>query len=120
MNLSGKAVVSVLSRLKTEQNRFIVIVDDFNLPIGKIRIRSNGSHGGHNGLKSITEYIGDDFPRMRVGIGPLPKKVSVTDFVLGKFNQTEEYHLKEVIPTTLDALEFFTAQSIDAVMNKYN
>lgn len=120
MNRSGDAVNSVLSRLKNDQTRFIVIVDDITLPIGKIRLRSGGSHGGHNGLKSIIAHIGTDFPRLRVGIGPQPEKVAIVDYVLGTFNQAEEQILKKVIPTTLDALKMFTVESIEAVMNRYN
>jgi peptidyl-tRNA hydrolase, PTH1 family len=122
MNNSGTAVKSVLNYYKiiNNNNKFIVIVDDFNLPLGTIRVRSGGSHGGHNGLKSIIANIGPEFSRLRIGIGPLPKEISVVNFVLGDFNDNEEQVLDSVISKAQEALKLFTVQSIDTVMNKFN
>jgi PTH1 family peptidyl-tRNA hydrolase len=120
MNNSGVAVEAVLKQFGSGDCKFIVIADDFNLPIGAIRIRRGGSHGGHNGLKSIIACIGPDFSRLRIGIGPLPEKLSVIDFVLGNFNAAEEKIIESVITKVHDVLKLFTVQSIDTVMNKYN
>ena len=87
MNRSGIAVAEVLKkcRFSVKKQRFIVVVDDINIPFGSLRIRQKGTHGGHNGLRSIIDSIGPDFSRLRVGIGPFDKKTGMIDFVLGNF-----------------------------------
>jgi PTH1 family peptidyl-tRNA hydrolase len=120
MNRSGDAVTAIIKRWNLKQNKFLVIVDDFNLPLGTVRIRPKGSDGGHNGLKSIIEQIGQNFPRLRVGIGPLPRNKKIIDFVLGNFSSSEEKVLKGVLEKSCEILKEFTVQNIDTVMNKYN
>jgi len=120
MNRSGEAVTEVLKLYGHSEMKHIVVVDDFNIPLGTLRFRRNGSHGGHNGLKSIINSIGSDFPRLRIGIGPLPPGISVIDFVLGSFSQEEETVLSSVLPVSCKALRCFITESIDTVMNKYN
>ena len=120
MNRSGDAVSAIVKKWDFKLNNLLVIVDDFNLPLGMIRVRRNGSDGGHNGLKSIIEQIGEDFPRLRIGIGPRPETSKVIDFVLGKFSSSEEIILNEVITKSSIIIKDFTVLSIDAVMNKYN
>jgi PTH1 family peptidyl-tRNA hydrolase len=120
MNRSGDAVLGLMNRFKVPVNSVVVVVDDFNIACGTIRVRRGGSHGGHNGLKSISSQIGDTFPRVRVGIGPLPPDVTVIDFVLGQFSDEEEIALKDVLPRAVSAMNMLLTDSIETVMNKYN
>ncbi|HEX2958575.1 MAG TPA: aminoacyl-tRNA hydrolase [Chitinispirillaceae bacterium] len=120
MNRSGDAVQGLMNRFKISSNSVVVVVDDFNIGCGTIRLRRDGSHGGHNGLKSISALIGDKYPRVRIGIGPLPQNVSVIDFVLGTFTDTEEKLLEGVIPRAVSTMNALLTDSIDTVMSKYN
>lgn len=121
MNRSGAAVEKYLARWRLPVSRMLVVVDDFHLPLGKIRARKGGSDGGHNGLKSISGFCGEDFPRLRVGIGPKPADSgSIIDFVLGTFTEPEEETLKTAIPTAVEACEFFVKDGIEPVMSRYN
>lgn len=120
MNRSGAAVDKLIKKFEVEISSVLVIVDDFNIPMGRLRVRKDGSHGGHNGLKSIISYIGADFPRLRIGIGPLPENTGVIDFVLGNFTKKEQDVLQDVIEKAVDASQKFTCSSIDTVMNNFN
>ncbi|NLP01331.1 MAG: aminoacyl-tRNA hydrolase [Fibrobacter sp.] len=120
MNRSGVAVEAILRKTKVPFDAVMVIVDDINLPLGAMRARRGGSHGGHNGLKSIIEYIGPDFPRLRIGIGPPPKDRDLKEFVLGEFSAQEEKVLKDVISKAVAASICFLTEGVDVVMNKYN
>jgi len=119
MNRSGESVKVLLNTFNVI-NKMLVIVDDFNLRIGTIRFRRKGSDGGHNGLKSLIEHIGNDFSRLRIGIGPLPDKTGIIDFVLGQFSKEEEKELDTLFPKINNAIISFAAEPIDAVMNQYN
>jgi PTH1 family peptidyl-tRNA hydrolase len=120
MNRSGEAVKAYVDRLGVPLAQVLVIVDDYNLPLGKLRARREGSDGGHNGLKSIIDHVGEEFPRLRVGIGPLPANIAAVDFVLGKFTETDEKQLATVIPQAAEACMLFAREGIEAVMNVYN
>lgn len=120
MNRSGAAVQELISHFHVDIHSVLVVVDDFNLPLGKIRLRKNGTHGGHNGLKSIISYVGTDFPRLRVGIGPLPQNTDIIDFVLGDFSAQEEKEVQKAVEKAAEASVQFTRISVDAVMNRYN
>jgi len=120
MNRSGDAVSEVLQKYATTDTKHIIVVDDFNIPLGTIRFRRDGSHGGHNGLKSIIEGIGPNFPRLRIGIGPLQAGTPVIDFVLGNFLPNEETVLSSLFPAINEALLHFITEPIDTVMNTYN
>jgi peptidyl-tRNA hydrolase, PTH1 family len=121
MNRSGDAVKRYIETCRCPLSCVLVIVDDYNLPLGRMRARRNGSDGGHNGLKSIISRISSEgFPRLRVGIGPLRDDVSSTEFVLGTFTEAEEKELRIVIPRVIDACLFFAEHGIDAAMNKFN
>ncbi len=94
MNLSGEAVLALTQYFKIKLEDLLVVVDDFSLPLGKLRFRGQGSAGGHNGLKSITASLGtNSFQRLKIGIGPLPAVSEVTNFVLGKFTSEERQTL---------------------------
>ncbi len=97
MNLSGKAVQSICSMYKCQPSDFVVIYDDVALPFGKLRIRKQGSAGGHNGIKSIIEAIGQDFPRIRVGIGDEREGKDLSGHVLSKFSQEEVLEIEKVL-----------------------
>lgn len=121
MNRSGIAADVLLQHYELEPTRMLVVVDDFNLPLGRIRIRGSGSDGGHNGLASIIEELGtEDFPRLRLGIGPLPEGVDQSDFVLGEFEQNEIESAEKMIATASEAVMFYLQNGLDEAMSKYN
>lgn len=120
MNQSGEAVELVLKKMNLPLSAAIVLVDDFHISTGSIRVRKNGSSGGHNGLKSIEAHVGSDYPRLRVGVGPLPEGVTVIDFVLGKFSEHDLEMLKETVPKAVEALKSFINVGVEATMNKFN
>lgn len=120
MNNSGSAVDAIMKAITLPLSSVMILVDDFNIPLGTVRVRKGGSAGGHNGLKSIQSFVGLDYPRLRIGIGPLPDGISVIDFVLGKFTSDEFNALDNVIPSVIDACRMFLEHDLDAVMNKFN
>ncbi|MFP4012484.1 MAG: aminoacyl-tRNA hydrolase [Chitinispirillaceae bacterium] len=120
MNRSGVAVKACLERYGLPLCNSLVIVDDFNIPLGTIRFRKGGSHGGHNGLKSISSAVGSDFPRMRVGIGPLPSGVDIISFVLGNFTDRENEKVQKVVDASAAAVRFLLDNGIERTMNRYN
>ena len=120
MNRSGAAVESISTDFHCPTEKLLVIVDDYHLPLGTMRARRGGSDGGHNGLKSIIERMGENFPRLRVGIGPLPPSSRAIDFVLEPFSRAEEEILQQVIPQAVEACKLFARSGIEPVMNTYN
>jgi len=121
MNLSGKTVAPLASYHKIHSNQIMVVVDDLDLPLGSIRMRSNGGNGGHRGLKSIIEHLGtSSFPRLRVGIGRPDLKQKVSGFVLSKFNQDEIDLVEKVILIARKQIVCWTRQDLQAAMNNYN
>jgi len=128
MNLSGEAVSALVRRYKLSPEDILVIHDDLDLPLGKIRIRERGSSGGHNGLKSIIARLGtQDFPRIRVGIslaegsdGAAAPEVDAVEHVLSDFNAGEKAVLSEVYPRVAAAIHCILEEGIAAAMNKYN
>jgi len=122
MNLSGVAVSALVRKHEiSAPSRVLVISDDLALPIGRIRIRREGSAGGHNGLKSIIEKLGSQsFPRLRIGIAPAHPIRETKDFVLAEFTKAERAVLAETIETAADAVEVLLNRGIDESMSKYN
>lgn len=121
MNLSGKAVKYWLDKERIPLENLLVVTDDLALPFGKIRIKKNGSDGGHNGLKSIIETLGTaEFPRMRFGIGSNFAKGYQSDYVLGKWSAEEKKLLPEKIQTAAEAVKSFTTAGIERTMSAYN
>ncbi|HEY3333153.1 MAG TPA: aminoacyl-tRNA hydrolase [Capsulimonadaceae bacterium] len=121
MNLSGEAAAAFLRQKPIAPTEIIVITDDINLPVGKIRIRAGGSDGGHNGLKSLTAHLHTkDYPRMRIGVGGPPDTAFQVDFVLGKFNPTDRKLVDETIERAVAALETWVREGIAPAMNKFN
>jgi peptidyl-tRNA hydrolase, PTH1 family len=120
MNLSGDAVGALVKKYGLSGDRCLIVVDDFQIPMGKLRFRKDGSPGGHNGLKSVSAAIGSVYPRLRVGIGPLPPNASVIDFVLGGFEESERGDAAKTVKSAAAAVAFMIDNGIDAAMNRYN
>lgn len=125
MNDSGEAVVKVLNYYKVELEDLYVIHDDLDLPYGKIRIRFGGSGGGHHGIESIIEHVGDKFLRIRLGIGSdTPQKEDnkrkVEDYVLGRISSQEKGKTKTMTHEAIKSLELILEHGIEKYMGKYN
>ena len=120
MNRSGTPIKHILNKYKINNENLIVISDDINLPLGKIRIRKGGSSGGHNGLKSIIKHLNtDNFIRIRIGIEN-PGKTPTTDYVLGKFKKSEKNILEETILKVEDVSESLIINGIQKTMQNFN
>lgn len=124
MNLSGQSIRAVMDWYKLPAEAVLVVYDDMDLPLGKIRLRQSGSAGGHNGMKSAIAHLGSqNFPRLRIGIGA-PKKgepdKQVISHVLGRFSSSEERILPEVLSLIRDAVDMSLKQGIPKAMSLYN
>ncbi|MBQ3666132.1 MAG: aminoacyl-tRNA hydrolase [Lachnospiraceae bacterium] len=122
MNNSGEAVRAVMDFYKASPNdELIVIYDDINLEVGKLRIRAKGSAGGHNGIKSIIAHLGtDQFKRIRIGVGEKPAGYDLADYVLGHFDKADQAQIEEATKDVADALNIMIENGINAAMNQYN
>ena len=122
MNLSGEAVGEAARFYKIPPARVLVISDDVSLPVGRLRIRKNGSAGGHNGLKNIIQHLGtDQFPRVRVGVGQKPPPdYDLADWVLGKFQGEDKKVMDEAVKRAADAVECILKEGADRAMNRFN
>jgi PTH1 family peptidyl-tRNA hydrolase len=121
MNLSGEAVGGLASFYKTDALDILVVADDVNLPLGRLRLRARGSAGGHNGFRSIIESLGTDaFPRLRVGVGRGDVTRDLADHVLATFDDDERDEVTNAMARAADAVETFLAEGIEAAMNLYN
>ncbi|PAB57641.1 aminoacyl-tRNA hydrolase [Anaeromicrobium sediminis] len=120
MNLSGRSLKEIVDYYKVDISKIIVIYDDIDTEVGKMRIRMKGSAGTHNGMKSIIyELVSDKFPRIRIGIGK-PEYGKLADFVLGKFSKEQQPLIEEIIDKAADSVEFIIKDGIDLAMNRYN
>jgi len=122
MNLSGEAVKLAGAFYKIPPERVIVISDDVSLPLGKLRIRANGSAGGHNGLKNIIQHLGTDaFPRIKVGVGaPAHPEHDMVDWVIGNFTPAEKKVVSEAVGKAADAVECLIEKGVSEAQNKFN
>lgn len=121
MNLSGVAVAALMKKHDIKADSILIISDDVALPLGKLRIRREGSAGGQNGLKSVIKEIGtQSFARLRIGITPEHPIKNLSDFVLGDFTKSEREQLHDVIPMAADAVEVLLQNGIAEAMSKYN
>ena len=118
MNLSGTPVRLISSWYRTPPEEVFVVVDDIDLPFGKLRARAFGGHGGHNGLRSVIATIGENFPRLRVGVGR--PKYDAADHVLARFDAAERQELPAIIAAAADAVEAWLDGGIDAAMRLAN
>jgi len=121
MNLSGVAVSDAVARYGIELSRLLVIHDDIHLPYGKLRLRPQGSDGGHNGVASIIYHLGTEaFPRLRVGVGAAFPKNQRVHYVLSPFTPEEQKELPLLIEAAADAAVVFVNEGLNAAMNKFN
>lgn len=122
MNNSGEALREAADFYKVDKNKEIIIIyDDISLAEGQLRIRSKGSAGGHNGMKSIIAHLGTDgFTRIRVGIGAKPAGMDLADYVLGRFSAMQKVDVEQGIRDGAEALEWILEKDIQAAMNRFN
>jgi PTH1 family peptidyl-tRNA hydrolase len=118
MNVCGSPIAAALRWFKVAPQDILVVVDEFALPWGRLRFRLSGSAGGHNGMKSVIEALGtEDFPRLRVGVGPVPERIDSADFVLKKRGE------KELIPLAqkaAEAVQVAVSDGLEKAMNQFN
>ena len=120
MNLSGNAVRYWLNKENIEMSRLLVISDDVALPLGQFRLKASGSNGGHNGLGHIQQLIGQDYARLRMGIGnDFPRGMQI-DWVLGRYSEDELKTLQPAIDRGVEIIQSFVLAGIDITMNQYN
>lgn len=121
MNDSGSAAHRLVARLGIPPCRLLVICDDMNLPLGRLRLRRSGSDGGHKGLGSVIQAMGTcELPRLRVGVGVLPPGEDGVSFVLGTFREDEQEAVAETVGRAADCLESAVLEGIEAAMSIYN
>jgi len=121
MNLSGESVRSFQRRMNLDGSEFLVVLDDIHLPLGTLRLRQNGSAGGHNGMQNIIDALGcNNIPRLRIGIGGNFERGEQSDYVLSCFDQKEKTIIHEVLNHARDAALMFIAEGIVPVMNRFN
>jgi PTH1 family peptidyl-tRNA hydrolase len=122
MNLSGEAVKAITAFYKIPMENVIVISDDIELDAGRLRIRRNGSHGGHNGLRNIIDLCGtSEFPRVKIGVGRKPHpEYDLADWVLGRFSEADLKALRARFDDIATASEMIVKGEIDAAMAKYS
>jgi peptidyl-tRNA hydrolase, PTH1 family len=121
MNLSGKAVRYWMEQLKIPLEHCLIVLDELQLDFGKQRLRPKGSDGGHNGLKSIHEYLNSQqYPRLRIGIGNRFAKGAQVHYVLGKWSEEEEKELSDILDYAAETILSFCSQGIKNAMDRYN
>jgi PTH1 family peptidyl-tRNA hydrolase len=121
MNRSGLAAAALLARFGLEPAEMLVVADDFNLPLGRLRLRPDGSDGGQNGLKSIIYQIGSEsFPRLRVGIGPPTEGLDPADFVLSRFSVDQAETVQKTIARAAKAVILAVHRPLTEVMSQFN
>ena len=120
MNLSGRSVAAALRFYKLAPADLLVVCDDLDLPVGKIRLRTNGSSGGQKGLADVIRSAGtDEIPRLRLGIGKVDPSAMV-DYVLSRFDPQERVEMDAAVKRAADAVECWIGRGIDAAMNEFN
>jgi PTH1 family peptidyl-tRNA hydrolase len=121
MNLSGEAVSCLLRKEQRSVERLLVISDDLALPFGSIRIRPRGTHGGHNGLRSIIDCLGtQDFVRLRIGIQPEHPISNTKNFVLENFSKVESETVEKLLETSADAIRSIISEGTEKAMARFN
>ena len=120
MNLSGNAVRYWLQKENIDQERMLVIVDDLSIPLGDFRLKGNGSNGGHNGLGNIQQLIGQQYARLRMGIGADFAKGQQVDWVLGKYAEEDMKILQPSIDQAVEIIKSFVLAGLNITMNQFN
>ena len=120
MNLSGRAVRQALDFYQMTAADLLVVCDDINLPLGKLRFRARGTHGGHNGLRDIQSHLGTtEYSRLRIGVDAPPEDEAV-EHVLGRFRPSEKPIMAEALASAVQGVVLWVREGIDACMNQYN
>lgn len=121
MNRSGTSVVQARDFYKLDNQELLVVCDDFNLPLSRLRVRAKGSSGGQKGLEDIIRALGtDEFPRLRVGIGQPPDGWDAANYVLGKFSKAELAEMEVTVVRAADAVVDWVRDGVESCMNRYN
>ena len=120
MNRSGQPVASLQGYYKLSASQIIVVHDDMGIEFDSIRLKQKGGHGGHNGLRDIIKHIGDQFLRVRVGVGRPPAGLDPANFVLGKWRKEEKEILDFIIDKSIDSIEGIIREDIQVAMRKFN
>lgn len=120
MNLSGNAVRYWLQKENIDQKRLLVVVDDLSIPLGNYRLKGNGSNGGHNGLGNIQQLIGQQYARLRMGIGSDFQRGQQVDWVLGKYTDEDMRTLQPSIDEAVEIIRSFVLAGLDITMNQFN
>ena len=121
MNLSGECVRAVLDFYKISPDNLIIIYDDISLDVGRLRVRRDGSAGGHNGIKSIIQHLGtQNFQRIKIGVGEKPKNWDLADYVLSRFSKEDRATVDVAMKNVAHAASLIVQGEIDEAMNLYN
>ena len=121
MNLSGHAIAELIRYYRVALPDVLVVLDEVHLPLGRLRARARGSHGGHNGLKSVAGQLGsDEYARLRIGVGRGDQRRDLADHVLARFDADERETIRTSIERAADAAEMFATDGIEKVMNTFN
>ncbi len=121
MNLSGRAVREAVDFYQIDQKDLLVICDDMALPLGKLRFRARGTHGGHNGLRDIQQHLGStEYSRLRIGVDVPDGEKDAVDHVLGKFKPSEKPAIEDALQLAVQAAALWVGQGIQKCMNQYN
>lgn len=121
MNKSGESLREIVQFYKVDPSDVLVILDDVDIKLGRIRMRANGSAGTHNGLRSIVQLLGtDQFPRLRVSIGRRPMQMDLADFVLSRYTDAEQKAVEEEMEAAADCALMFVKEGAEAAMNRFN
>ena len=121
MNLSGQAVGGLMRYYRIDLDDVLVVADDVNLPLGRLRVRRRGSDGGHNGLRSVIDSVGtEEVARLRVGVDRGDRRRDLADHVLATFDQSELETMRLAINNASDAVGVFASEGINAAMNRFN
>ena len=121
MNNSGEGVSYLLTRFAASLDDLLVVYDDMELALGRLRIRRSGSDGGHNGVRSIIDTLRTEaFPRIRLGIGYPPESENSVDYVLGRFSKEDSIVIAQAVETVVDAAECWLDDGIETTMNRFN
>lgn len=120
MNLSGDAVGPLATFYKIPPSDILVVVDEINLPLGRLRLGRDGSDGGHNGMRSMVAHLSQKFPRLRLGVGPLPPMWDMMDFVLSRFAKEDQKAVDDMVERAVQAIPVLLDEGLEKAMNRVN
>jgi PTH1 family peptidyl-tRNA hydrolase len=121
MNCSGRSVRQAVDFYQVAPADMLVVCDEFQMPVGQLRLRTRGSDGGHNGLADVIRTLGtNEFPRLRIGIGPVPDRWDPAEFVLGKFTASDREIIDVEVARATDAVRLWAGEGVSLAMNKFN